>query len=222
MMLDEGNDALAFEMDDVHGTHHFVTAFRNYFSGWETGKTSGTHAVTIAQFSRFMNVVGNVLGTPGYHDTYESTIPGAHPAAIYMLGFPTNSAPIGDPLVEATLMRWGNYDVVTAATQWNAAEVPSGLSQFANAVPANHSLPDSLYLPVDSTGKAIPPPFFNSKTTGVFPPIQPDVNLGTGPGGHVQKIPAHICYDNLKADPNYPNKDPSGLYILSFNANNCY
>ena len=207
MMLHEGNDAIAFEPDDVHGTHHFVTAFRNYFTGWEPGKWAQTVPVNIFQYGRFMNIVGNVLGTPDYHNNYEWNVSGSnHDTSIYALGSGTNSAPAGDALVKTTLLRWGNYDTVTKSVQWNASEVPSGLSQYANPVPPNHSLPASLYLSSKPTWWPATIP---------WPPIGPDVTGGNvfGLGGHGYKIPAHVCYDNTP-------KDANG--ILLFNANTCY
>ena len=41
-VLFEGNDGAGFTSDAIHGTHHFVTAFRNYWLGWETGKSAET------------------------------------------------------------------------------------------------------------------------------------------------------------------------------------
>src|SRR5262249_7646220 len=35
MILWEGNDVNSFQTDNVHGTHHFITAFRNYYRGME-------------------------------------------------------------------------------------------------------------------------------------------------------------------------------------------
>jgi hypothetical protein len=204
MSLHEGNEGAGFEPDDVHGTHNFITVLRNYFNGWETGKSAQTVPINIYAFGRYMNIVGNVLGKVGYHDTYECNISGAgFDTAIYRIGEATQTAP-SDGLVKGTLLRWGNYDVVTNAVQWNAAEVPSGLGQYKNPVPAAQSVPPSYYL-------AGQPGWW--PTTIPWPPIGPDVTGGEGPGGHAYKNPAHVCYDNTA-------KDASG--ILNFNANKCY
>jgi hypothetical protein len=206
MVLHEGNDAIAFTSDDIHGTRHFVTAFRNYFTGWEPGKTAQTMPINIYQFGRYTNIIGNVLGHTGYHNNYEWSVAGSnYNTSIYALGSDTISSPQGDPLVKTTLLRWGNYDTVTATSRFLASEVPSGLSQYANPVPVSQTLPASIYL-------AAKPAFFGSLP---WPPIGPDVIGGnvSGVGGHANKIPAHVCYDNTA-------KDANG--ILLFNANTCY
>jgi hypothetical protein len=111
-----------------------------------------------------------------------------------------------DPFAKASSMRWGNYDTVTAAARWNASEVPSGLSLYANAVPPDHSLPNSFYL----TSK---PAWFSTPFGNVpWPPIGPDVVGGQLLNGFAFKIPAQLCYENTAKT--------SG--ILNFNANNCY
>ena len=108
-----------------------------------------------------------------------------------------------DTLVKTTLMRWGNYDVVTGTSRFVVSEVPSVLSQFANPVPPNNILPASLYL-------SAKPSWFGS---GTWPPIGPDVTGGQDPTGHAYNIPSKLCYNNTA-------KDANG--ILLFNANNCY
>jgi hypothetical protein len=156
-----------------------------------------------------MNMVGNVLGTLGYHTNYESVPPlfTGHETSIYRLGDNGNTLPASkqDTLVKSTLLRWGNYDVVTATARFLASEVPSGIKKFANPVPGDQTLPASLYLPGKPTWwpSAIP-----------WPCIGPDVTGGdmTGLAGHAYKIPAHVCYDN--------SSKTNG--ILNFNANNCY
>ena len=91
-ILHEGNDAVGLMVDIVHGPAAFVTAFRNYFTGFETGKDSQTIPVHIYAFSRYSNLVGNVLGTEGYHTTYESLPPSGTNAnrAIFVMGWSGN------------------------------------------------------------------------------------------------------------------------------------
>jgi hypothetical protein len=224
--LFEGNDGPGFTADQIHGTSNFGTLFRNHFVGWESGKTQQTIPVHIYSFNRYFNVIGNVLGNVGTHTNYEggpastTTLgPDAyHDISIYMLGWSGNqqkydtangdvaSMP-NDPLVKVTLMRWGNYDVVTAVPQWNASEVPSGLNPYGNPVPSNNSLPPSFYL-------SAKPAFWGS---GAWPAIGPDVSGGAVPnvGGHVNKIPARLCFENIMG-----GTFSSGL--LTFNANRCY
>src|SRR2546430_580707 len=95
----------------------------------------------IISFSRYFNVIGNVLGTPGYHNPYESVAPtlASKDTSIYRLGDG------GDVLVKTTLMRWGNYDSVTGISRFVATEVPASLSLYANPVPVDQILPASLY-----------------------------------------------------------------------------
>jgi hypothetical protein len=203
MVLHEGNEGTAFEGDDVHGSHNFVTAFRNYFIGWEPGKTEQTNPVKLYAFNRYMNLAGNVLGKAGYHTGYEWNISGAgENTSIYSLGSDTINGP-SDALVKTTLLRWGNYDVATGTARFQASEVPSGLSAYANPVPATQTLPASFYRSTRPTwwGTVIP-----------WPAIGPDVTGGPGPGGHVHKIPAHVCFDSTS--------QTNG--ILNFNAAACY
>jgi len=227
--LFEGNHGVALTGDDIHGTADFITAFRNYWNGRDPaggsvggGKTQQTNAVQLEAFNRYFNIIGNVLGTPGYHTRYDwaptsTTDSGSASnsnASVYSIGFSGNEgtrwsgppAIPNDPMVKATLMRWGNYDAVSSAVVWNASEVPSGLSQYANPLPPDHTLPKSLYL-----SKA--PNWFTTLFGGVvWPAIGPDVTGGPLLGGFAYKIPAQLCYEHT----------PKTGGILNFNANNCY
>jgi hypothetical protein len=69
-------------------------------------------------------------------------------------------------------------------------------------VPANHNLPDSMYL----SGK---PSWWG---TMPFPAIGPDVTGGQGPGGFAYQTPAYLCYSN--------GTFTSG--VMNFDANTCY
>ncbi len=40
--------------------------------GWEQGKTQQTDAIHIYSFNRYFNIIGNVLGTDGFHTTLRS------------------------------------------------------------------------------------------------------------------------------------------------------
>ena len=207
MNLIEGNVGTGFIEDAIHGTHNFATVFRNWLSGLEAGKNQQTVPVILQSYSRYANLIGNVLGTPGYHNHYQSNSPSSQSCdtSIYNLGWGTAECSTGignDPLVASTLMRWGNYDVVNGAAQWNSAEVPSGLNQYANSVPSSHGLPPSFYLPAK-------PGWWGNIP---WPPIGPDVSGGTGPGGHAYKNPAQACF-SLSSLLNG---------ILNFDASACY
>jgi hypothetical protein len=210
-VLLEGNSGAAFFSDDIHGTHHFVTAFRNYWIGWETGKTEQTLPIGIKQFGRYFNIIGNVLGKSGYHSEYQSGYKSAvNPdISIYEIGGGTYSVPAGDALVGTTLMRWGNYDVVNATTRFVSEEVPSAINPYSNAIPASQSLPPSFYL-------ISKPSFFGSRP---WPSAGPDISGGDIPdlSGHAYKIPARICYESASNDSEY-----SGNNVKVFNATRCY
>jgi hypothetical protein len=155
------------------------------------------------------------LGKIGYHTRYEAAASSSTDAgnasagdkSIYTVGYSGNEGTVlspipNDTLVKGTMMRWGNYDTVHAATQWNASEVPSSLSQFGNVVPVSQALPNSLYLSAK--------PWWWTATP--WPAIGPDVSGGQDPTGHAYKTPAHACYDTTSKTGG----------ILNFNAVNCY
>jgi hypothetical protein len=218
MMLVEGNDSTGLVSDCVHGTHHLITAFRNQFIGWEPGLSRQTVPVYLVNASRYFNLVGNILGKPGYHNHYEDLPPDGvdGDTSIYTLGWAGSEGhsrpPLkDDPKVAATLLRWGNFDTVTQETHWSPSEVPSTIGFLANPVPADHRLPASFYL----AGK---PSWWGSMP---WPAIGPDVTGGDDPTGHVYANPAERCYRSAPRDDSYP-EDPSGNRILVFNADRYY
>jgi hypothetical protein len=207
-MLDlfEGNQFANFNADLYHGTTELATFFRNQLTGYQSGKTNNTEVIDLLAYSRYMNFVGNVLGKPGYHTVYEDSsvgLPGSPNTSIYLLGYSgvnenLTSGISYDTKVDITLLRWGNYDVVTGAARWNSSEIPAG-----NSVPSSQSLPASFFL----TSK---PAWWGNVP---WPPIGPDVSGGNDPTGHAYNIPATICFNNT-------TKDSNG--ILIFNAGKCY
>jgi hypothetical protein len=210
MALVEGNQGLGFQSDNIHGPHHFYTLFRNHFFGdifANPVKTANTAIVHLWAKSRFFNLVGNVLGRTGYYDTYQSLL-SSNSTDIYSLGEPDRGG-VSDPRVQATLMRWGNYDTVTGTSLFVAAEVPSELSSFPNPLPPTQTLPASFYL-------SAKPSFFGSVP---WPPIGPDVNGGdvTGYAGHAYRIPARLCYENTAIDSAYGVAN-----VRLFNRTACY
>jgi hypothetical protein len=209
-MLFEGNSGFGMIQDNVHGQSYFVTAFRNRWDGWESGKALQTVPVHIYASNRYANIVGNVLGTTGYHTNYES-YPGAAGScdkSIYAMGFGGNCGNgnmANKPDVRTSAMRWGNFDVVTNSVRFVAGEVPSADAGFPNAVPGSQTLPASLYL-------ASRPSWFPSSIA--YPPIGPDVSGGTvaGVGGRAHKIPARVCYEGTTQQNG----------VLNFSALSCY
>lgn len=72
----EGNIGPGFSTDNIHGTHHFETVYRNTLPGWQSQCLGGTcyvqtTPITLTAGSRYMNIVGNVLGQPSFHTTYQ-------------------------------------------------------------------------------------------------------------------------------------------------------
>lgn len=217
MNLFEGNYFNQIFSDNQHGGSPLSTFFRNWIAGNQPppyNKTEATWAFELEPTTRAWNIVGNVLGTPGYHNNYE-TSPAAGGASkcntsIYTLGWSnvgclSTSTPSNDLLVRSTLLRWGNYDTVHGAVQWNSSEIPTTAIAYAaaNAVPANHSLPNSFY-------RSTAPSFWGSMP---WPPIGPDVTGGAGPGGFAYANPAQVCYNST-------TKDSNG--ILLFDPTACY
>jgi hypothetical protein len=205
--LAEGNIGTGINEDAIHGTHLFDTDFRNYYIGQQAAGCNGLGCgsdsipVIISAGARYANLVGNVLGQPGFQTYYTcnatSTAPCIHTdVSIYALGYTGNGGRADlifprtgfcpdvacvtpgnfDGLVGPYLMRWGNYDTVNAAVQWNSAEVPTALASYSNAVPASHTLPSSFYLSSKPSWWGTLP----------YPAIGPDVtsgNLGLISGG---------------------------------------
>ena len=221
----EGNQGIGMTSDDIHGTSNFFTAFRNYWNGRDPaggssgGKNQQTSPVILNSYDRFYNIVGNVLGTPGYHIKYTDIAPDSTNCnqSIFVLSWGDNcaggSVP-NDPLTASTLMRWGNYDVVNNAVRFVAAEVPSALTLFANPVPATQTLPPSFYL-----SSSRPSWWVTPWGTPPWPANGPDVGGGNiaSLGGHANQIPAALCYSNAPIDSNYGSNN-----VRLFNANTCY
>lgn len=210
MNLVEGNVMPTAMEDDIHGTHNMGTFFRNRLLGVDPAgtQTNQTVPLLLQSYSRYVNFVGNVLGTVGYHKNYQANSNGSSAScntSIYNLGWGGTSCGTGignDAITINTIMRWGNYDTVNSAALWQASEVPSGLSIYANPVPSTQTLPASFYL-------SAKPNWWGSVA---WPPIGPDVTGGNGPGGHSYTIPSQNCYSNTS--------QTNG--ILNFNADKCY
>jgi len=229
MSLWEGNNISTFYGDVTHGSHNFITLFRNHFNGAANNNSCTTgEAIAILTNNRFFNAIGNVAGASSYAQ-YEIELGNNNISAIFNLGWQGNNSgtPVtNDPNVKRTLMRWGNWDMFTSTnrtatndqtgTRFVSAEVPSGITNFPNPLPASQALPASFYL-------SSKPSWFGSVP---FPPIGPDVVNGSAPntalaptGGHANKIPARACFEGLSNDPAYPTSFPR---VKIFNAATCY
>lgn len=223
--LHEGNDNSGVLGDVIHAPHYFETVFRNFYSMNLSNGVIGTGGINVdtpfalQTHSRFWNIIGNVAGEVGAspYEVQSSDCGGC----IYKLGWQSNDSPQppGNPLVandgtrvSQTLFRWGNYDTVSAASRFVTAEVPTGITNFPNALPASQLLPPTLYL----SGK---PLWFQSLT---YPPIGPDVSGGNiaGYGGHAFKIPARVCSDSSALMPDDPAY--AGTTVRTFDRVGCY
>jgi hypothetical protein len=253
--LMEGNEGTSMNMDDIHGMGGIDTFFRNQVSGRgyngatspATLTTNNTNAFYIYFGWRGENIIGNVLGYGGYFTIYQTdtTVSGGQTqcnASIYALGWGWSNCqvdsggPQTDPLVESTLLRWGNYDTVTGAVRWcgnssdpgwsttcgSTSEIPtSGVSYISgNSVPSSTTLPDSFYLSGQPSWWQFP----NASAPSPFPAIGPDVTGGTvtagnsSLGGHAYPIPAANCYYNVMGG----SADGSGGVLTTFDADTCY
>jgi len=216
MNLFEGNNLSNFTSDVIHGTHHFLTYFRNHVDGYahNPGGVDSNAGFEFRTHSRFFNVIGNVIGH-SHFTTYE-TLNARNGDAIFDLGWmgDASGTPVSnDSNVNRTVMRWGNWDNVNNGTRFAALEVPSALTNFANLIPASQTLPPSFYL------SARPAWWSTPWGTPAWPPIGPDVTGGniSGYAGHAHKIPARLCFENSAIDSAYGSAN-----VLVFNASACY
>jgi len=212
MNLFEGNNGANFSGDTIHSSHAFETIFRNHWDGRAHNENSTETQAAIALYAnnRFFNAIGNVMNT-GHSTTYQ-TLNAHNTNAIFELGWQGTGSgtPVtNDSNVNRTLLRWGNWDNVNNAIRWVSSEVPSGIPNFANLVPSTQVLPPSMYL----LGK---PAFFGPVA---FPPVGPDVSSGNiaGYGGHANKIPARLCFENTAVDSAYGTAG-----VRKFDASVCY
>lgn len=218
--LFEGNDVGQLYNDNNHGTHHFNTLFRNLFSRNTHNQNGGGNAsgVTLLTHARFYNILNNVFGNASW-TVYETNLADSS-ASIFDLGDVGNCSNCGsmplDANVKRTLFRYGNWDNVNSSndngtndqtgTRFNTGEVPSGIANYPNAVPASQTFPASFYL------TACPATWWvTAYGTPAWPPIGVDVSnsdLATGYGGHANKIPARLVFDNLAVDSAYAGMSP--------------
>ncbi len=218
MNLYEGNNLANFSGDTIHASHAFETLFRNHHDGraHNPSQTETQAAVALYSNNRFFSLIGNVFGATNW-STYQTLL--AHSTtSIYEFGWQgtgSGSSVTNDANVSRTVMRWGNWDNVNNATRFVASEVPTGIANFANPVPASQTLPASFYLSAQPAWWGTP------WSTPQWPPIGPDVTAGTltSSGGHAHKIPARLCFENTPLDPAYPSSNPR---IRLFNASTCY
>ena len=159
MNLFEGNIGTGVSFDIIHGSSSHNAVFRNQLYGYATNLNNytanfyinNTYCASIMTSNRNMTLIGNVLGTDGYHTNYEvaaTTYPTNYGniQSICLLGFfgnygGTNNA---DPLAVTSLLCDGNYDYATHSTQWDingAATLPASLYLTSQPSWWNNSVP---------------------------------------------------------------------------------
>ena len=209
-------------------------------------KTIGTTALNIGATNRYYNVVANVLGTSGYHTLYTDSAPNTTACSltnewtsvfpVYLLGYSdqwggafTSGCGLGSPNINndlnvaSTLMRWGNYDTVTAAVR----ECTAGSSTPCTGDETGSSA--NTYPGISSPSTTFPASFFLSSapswwvflsgTAAPFPANGPDVTGGnvSNVSGHANLNPAANCYLNVMGGS---TTGSSGW--LTFNPSACY
>ena len=190
MDLFEGNVGNSLTLDFTHGSGSHVTALRNRLTGRDKStQTQNTFPINIQATNRYANLVGNVLGTAGYHTNYyidaTSLHLGGSPKTILKFGYiddsgDTNNA---DAMVMTSALVHGNYDTVSVGQTWD-----SGI--------ADHAIPDSYYL----SGK---PAWFGNMTWPPINPSSPDLS-------DVPLIPAHARW----IGSNYMSSDVSSSITI--------
>lgn len=122
--LDEGNVGTDWELDNSHGTQMMNTLYRNFLTAWEscgngqcganTFKDFFANAINAPAMQRYQNIVGNVMGTTGIQNAYDTS--GSAYYRIYAVG--TSMSGVkgtipADTLAMTSLLRWANVDSVT-------------------------------------------------------------------------------------------------------------
>jgi hypothetical protein len=248
MTLFEGNQTDGATADPPHGNSILQAFFRNHFRGRDycdpTNNANGTSSahidgcsltgppIDMRHHARGYSFVGNVLGHPSVHSTYEST---SSPDATTIWNFGNGSlyGMSDDAVVVASALRWGNYDTVNDATRFVTSEIPTaGIPRLTGAtVPT--CVPTCL-------AQLTPSWYLSSKPTTwwntpwgepKWPPLGPDVTGGNhhdnlvsgGIGGHADMIPAMLCYYNTARDTGYPlSVTHTDRGFVAFDASTCY
>jgi hypothetical protein len=225
--LREGSNTLGLSSDHVHGGHMFTTAFRNFYAGWQVAGCGGagvlnacngnTNPVNPYALSRYFNVVGNVLGQANFYSSYQNS----ESTSIYYIGGTdhggngtgtfcaqpacSSTTTTSDPLAVSSIMRWGNWDNVTAGVRWCTGsgtpiaacsaderadafgDTTGSTSTFVSLSSPSQTLPNSFYLTGTVKTTSASPcgsgvRFNKNPTLGTcapYPYFGPDVTSGT-------------------------------------------
>ena len=215
-LLHEGNDGLGALHDDIHGTTHFQTLFRNHFYGdiWndprkDTNTQDRPHPVVREIFQRRRERAWSHRD----RDRDRTSLPhmkvteATQAPPFTRLGDSPNSDFVPeDPHVRRpccggrTTTRYGDEPV-------SSCELPM-VSVNSRTRGLTQTLPPSFYL-------AAKPSWFGDTP---WPAIGPDVTGGQHTDGHAYKIPARVCWEETPIDGSY---GPTANVRL-FNPDECY
>lgn len=191
MLLWEGNQGSGgFEADFFHGSHYLDTLFRNQWYGYEPGKSNNTIPIQLMASSRYFNIIGNVLGFPGFHTNYKSVAGGTSdpngPKSILSLGWTAQASGVTsflnqfcldfscaihgdyDPLTNSTAMLWGNYDVATGGVRWCGDQSSPGWSTTCKSTSEIPSGIPAAYANPVPAGTTLPPSFYLGTQPGFW------------------------------------------------------
>lgn len=200
--LFEGNVGTYINEDDVHGTHDFITMFRNLWTGWEScangqcgsyaHKDAGTSALQDLAYNRYSNALGNVLGdgTPflsssSYqyqfinNEYYANTLSPYNIGSGNIVNNESYSIPL-DNLTVSSAVRWGNYDLFN-----NAALFCTGNGNPTSAcVEDERAASAPAYPGLSNPSTTLPASFYMTSkpswwpTAIPYPAVGPDVSGG--------------------------------------------
>ncbi len=152
MLLWEGNSAQSVWADYTHGSSSYGTVFRNHVRCDRSNEGLKSPpdfwaCVEIEKYNRFYNLVGNVIGSPGWVAmrcaSCQGTLiadatgfgwggPATKWPVVFRFGYTSNGGSYADATSRTTALLHGNFDYVTGTqATWDGGAV--------------HELPDSLY-----------------------------------------------------------------------------
>ena len=216
--LYEGNVFPKYQSDAYFGSASHDTALRNRITGtmgpeglMGTSDVAAAIAVSLGRFTRYYNIVGNILGMPQSYWTTESAtlkkeITGVDELgpSIYQFGYPNmgNHTYSGTAEV-STSDNWDDWDAGVTTSNYkerdldveNTTTLKGNYNTYDGAVPESESIggdtvPDSYYL-------ASKPDWFYGLTWPPFDPTDPVIDLTDS----YEAIPAGYRFLNDGADP---------------------
>lgn len=248
--LVEGNDFQNIMGDVTHGSHNFLTFYRNLFDGTANNNAcSASWAFEDLTNNRFFQAIANVIGNSSY-TPYEADLGSGGSNEEFGLGWQGNNSGTtvnNDTNVKRTFLRWGNWDMLSSTnrtgtndqtgirfcgsalnTGWattcgSTSEVPSLISAFANPLPTLGDLVAGQSAMPASFYLTSKPSWFGSVP---FPAIGPDVSNGNAPNTTTTPSGGHANLIPAHACFNGLSNDPaysgSNPPVKTFNAATCY